>query len=58
MTAAAMIVTPANQHLQSPGPSRHDSTPWRGIAMRETRCGDLFLSAIALATAVIFWRPL
>ena len=27
---------------------------WRGIAMRYTRCGDLFLSAIALA-AVIFW---
>ena len=28
---------------------------WRGIAMRYTRCGDLFLSAIALASAVIFW---
>jgi transposase len=28
---------------------------WRGIAMRYTRCGDLFLSAIALAAAVIFW---
>ena len=28
---------------------------WRGIAMRTTRCGDLFLSAIALAAAVIFW---
>jgi transposase len=31
---------------------------WRGIAMRTTRCGDLFLSAIALAAAVIFWLPL
>lgn len=31
---------------------------WRGIAMRYTRCGDLFLSAIALAAAVIFWMPL
>jgi len=28
---------------------------WRGIAMRYTRCGNLFLSAIALAAAVIFW---
>jgi hypothetical protein len=28
---------------------------WRGIATRDTRCGDLFLSAIALAAAVIFW---
>jgi transposase len=28
---------------------------WRGIAMRYTRCGDLFLSAIALAASVIFW---
>ena len=28
---------------------------WRAIAMRYTRCGDLFLSAIALAAAVIFW---
>jgi transposase len=28
---------------------------WRGIATRYTRCGDLFLSAIALAAAVIFW---
>ena len=28
---------------------------WRGIAMRYIRCGDLFLSAIALAAAVIFW---
>jgi transposase len=28
---------------------------WRSIAMRYTRCGDLFLSAIALAAAVIFW---
>lgn len=27
---------------------------WRGIAMRSTRCGDLFLSAIALADAVVF----
>lgn len=31
---------------------------WRGIAMRYTRCGGLFLSAIALAAAVIFWMPL
>ena len=31
---------------------------WRSIAMRYTRCGDLFLSAIALAAAVIFWMPL
>jgi transposase len=31
---------------------------WRGIATRCTRCGDLFLSAIALAAAVIFWLPL
>ena len=29
---------------------------WRGIAMRTTRCRDLFLSAIALA-AVIFRMP-
>jgi hypothetical protein len=28
---------------------------WRGIGMRYTRCGDLFLSAIVLAAAVIFW---
>ncbi len=28
---------------------------WRAIAMRYTRRGDLFLSAIALAAAVIFW---
>ena len=28
---------------------------WRGIATRYTRCGDLFLSAIALAATVIFW---
>jgi transposase len=28
---------------------------WRGIATRYTRCGDLFLSAIALTAAVIFW---
>jgi transposase len=28
---------------------------WRSIAMRYTRCGDLFLSAIALAASVIFW---
>ena len=28
---------------------------WRGIATRYTRCGDLFLSAIALAAAVIVW---
>jgi transposase len=31
---------------------------WRGIATRYTRCGDLFLSAIVLAAAVIFWLPL
>jgi transposase len=31
---------------------------WRGIAIRYTRCGALFLSAIALAAAVIFWLPL
>jgi hypothetical protein len=31
---------------------------WKGIAMRYTRCGDLFLSAKALAAAVIFWLPL
>jgi len=31
---------------------------WRGIATRYTRCGDLFLSAIALAATVIFWLPL
>lgn len=31
---------------------------WCGIAMRYTRCGDLFLSVIALAAAVIFWMPL
>ena len=30
---------------------------WRAIAMRYTRCGDLFLSAIALAATVIFWLP-
>ena len=30
---------------------------WRGIAMRYTRCGDLFLSAIALAAIIIFWLP-
>ena len=28
---------------------------WRGIAMRYTRCRDLFLAAIALAATVIFW---
>ena len=28
---------------------------WRGVAMRYTRCGDLFLSAIALAATIIFW---
>jgi transposase len=28
---------------------------WRGIDMRTTRCGDRFLSALALAAAVIFW---
>jgi hypothetical protein len=26
--------------------------------MRYTRCGDLFLSAIALAAATLFWLPL
>jgi hypothetical protein len=26
--------------------------------MRTTRCGDLFLSAIAFAAAIIFWLPL
>jgi transposase len=31
---------------------------WRGIAMRYTRCGDLFLSAIVLAATIIFWLPL
>ena len=31
---------------------------WRGIAMRYTRCSDLFLSTIALAAAVVFWLPL
>jgi IS5 family transposase len=30
----------------------------RGIAMRYTRCGDLFLSALVLAAAAIFWLPL
>lgn len=30
---------------------------WRAIATRYTRCGDLFLSAIALAAAVILWLP-
>lgn len=28
---------------------------WRSITMRYTRCGDLFLSAIALAAAILFW---
>ena len=28
---------------------------WRALAMRYTRCGDLFLSAIALAATIIFW---
>jgi transposase len=28
---------------------------WRAIAMRYTRFGDLFLSAIALAATVISW---
>ena len=28
---------------------------WRGIAMRTTRCGDLFLSAIALAATTVVW---
>ena len=28
---------------------------WRALATRYTRCGDLFLSAIALAATVIFW---
>jgi transposase len=31
---------------------------WRGIALRYTRCGDRFLSAIALAATVIFRLPL
>ena len=31
------------------------SKDWRSIAIRYTRCGDLFLSAIALAATVIFW---
>ena len=31
---------------------------WRGIAIRYTRCGDFFLSAIVLAASVIFWLPL
>ena len=30
---------------------------WRGLAMRCTRCGDLLLSAIALAAAASFWMP-
>ena len=30
---------------------------WPAIAMRYTRCRDLFLSAIALAASVIFWLP-
>jgi hypothetical protein len=29
----------------------------RGIAMRYTRCGGLFLSAIALAVTSLFWLP-
>ncbi|TNC47468.1 hypothetical protein FHG66_16430 [Rubellimicrobium rubrum] len=37
-------------------------TDWRALAMRSTRCRDLFLSAVALATAVIFrlrsWAPI
>ena len=28
---------------------------WRRIATRYDRCGDLFISAIALAAAVIWW---
>ena len=28
---------------------------WRRIATRYDRCGDLFLSAIAIAAAVIWW---
>ena len=28
---------------------------WRGITIRYTRCGDLLLSAVALAATVIFW---
>ena len=28
---------------------------WRRIAMHYSRCGNLFLSAVALAAAVIFW---
>jgi transposase len=30
---------------------------WRGIAMRYTRGGALFLSAIAFTAAIIFWLP-
>ena len=30
---------------------------WHGLAMRTPRCGDLSLSAIALAAAVIFRMP-
>ncbi len=30
---------------------------WRGLAMRTPRCGDLSLSAIALAAAVTFRMP-
>jgi hypothetical protein len=30
---------------------------WCAIAMRYTRCSDLFLSAVALAAAVTFWMP-
>ena len=30
---------------------------WRGIATRDTRCADLFLFAICLATTVLFWLP-
>lgn len=30
---------------------------WRRIATRYDRCGDLFLSAICITVAVIFWLP-
>jgi hypothetical protein len=36
-------------------PSAARLKDWCGIAMRYTRCGDLFLSSIALAAAVILW---
>ena len=30
---------------------------WRAIAMRTTRCGEPFLSAICLAATVLLWLP-